>query len=351
MASPYQYYRQVIKLFLTCIVLTLVACSTNNSALNKQETDQSLVWPPAPDRPHIEYLGKLSQPADIGISKGFLAVLSSIALGDKNNGMVLPMAVVENNKQQLYVADPGVKGIHRFDRKRGRYHLIKRVGGKDFESPVSLATDESGNVYIVDSVLAKVFIIGSDDDEAVQVSMEDDFIRPTGIVIDKVSGWIYVVDTAIHKIIVFDKELKLITKFGRRGSSMGEFNYPTYIWQTKDRKLLITDSLNFRIQRFDHKGTYLDHFGSPGNAIGSLSRPKGIAQDKYGHIYVVDALFHNVQLFNSSGELLMYFGRQGNNPGEFWLPVGIYISDDDTIYLCDSYNRRVQIFKYIGDDI
>lgn len=343
------HHRMPLLLSLTVVAL-LVACSGQKPVHVKQDIETALTWPQPPNKPRIKYIGSLSTPKDLGMRKGFLDFLSEVALGKEENGMVLPMAVVENNKKQLFVADPGVKAIHRFDRESGIYRTIKRAGEKDFESPVGLAADSEGNVYVADSELAKVYFIGVDKNEATAIAFEEDFIRPTGVAVDKKNGWIYVVDTGSHSISVFNSNMSMIRKIGHRGSAAGEFNYPTYIWQNNDGEILVTDSLNFRIQRFDRHGKYLGQFGKAGNAMGDLSRPKGVAEDSLGHIYVVDSLFHNVQLFDLSGSLLMHFGRQGNEPGEFWLPVGIFISDDNTIYLCDSYNQRVQIFRYMDID-
>ncbi|MCU7905647.1 MAG: hypothetical protein KZQ76_07245 [Candidatus Thiodiazotropha sp. (ex Epidulcina cf. delphinae)] len=328
--------------------LLLGACTGRGPATVKHDASMELVWPLAPAEPRIKYIGDLSHPEDLGITKGLLGMLSAVAMGREDHSMVLPMAVVENGLQQIFVADPGVKAIHRFDRKKGRYKSIKREGGEDFVSPVGLAVDKEGKVYITDSKLAKVFVIGVGEDEASPLALEEDFIRPTGIAVDGKTGWMYVVDTGLHTISVFRSDNTLLRKFGRRGAGEGEFNFPTYIWQNRKGQLLVTDSLNFRIQRFDRHGRFIGQFGHPGNAMGDLSRPKGVAEDRYGHVYVVDSLFHNVQLFDESGSLLMNFGVQGGGAGEFWLPVGIFIGADDTIYLCDSYNQRVQLFQYIG---
>ncbi|MES9971003.1 MAG: hypothetical protein ABW092_13295 [Candidatus Thiodiazotropha sp.] len=348
--EPNRQQHTLVLLLTLSIVSLLEGCSQQNGNNLKLDPGTVITWPPAPADPRIEHIGVLAHPSDLGITKGFLDKLYELAIGKEEHGMVLPMAVVANAQKQLFVADPGIKAIHRFDRKAGKYRSIKRVGGKDFDTPVGLAADKVGNIYIADSELAKIFVIGIGDNEAAPVALDGNFVRPTGIAVDKETGWIYVVDTGLHKISVFNANRTLLKIFGGRGTGEGEFNFPTYIWKNRHGELLVTDSLNFRIQRFDRHGNFINQFGKPGNAIGSFSRPKGIAEDRYGHIYVVDSLFHNVQLFDTSGSQLMDFGNQGSKSGEFWLPVGIYVDDDDTIYLCDSYNQRVQIFKYIGEE-
>jgi DNA-binding beta-propeller fold protein YncE len=323
-----------------------ISCTSNRQIETRLEHSENLVWPPAPSVSRIKYLGSLHQPDDLGINEGLFGLLKAAAIGKEDNSMILPMAIAVND-DELFVSDPGKKGIHRFDTKRGKYKLIKRTGGKDFTSPVGMAVDEQGNILVADSELAKVFIIKSDSDYATPLALEEDFVRPTGIAVDKETGWIYVVDTGIHAIYVFKKNRSLVKKIGGRGLSDGELNYPTYIWLNKAGQLLVTDSLNFRIQVFNNYGEYLKSFGKAGNGTGDLARPKGVAEDSDRHIYVADSLFHNVQVFDESGKYLLSFGEQGQGPGQFWLPVGLTITEDDKIYVADSYNKRVQIFQYI----
>ena len=118
----------------------------------------------------------------------------------------------------------------------------------------------------------------------------------------------------------------------------------------EDGKILVTDSLNFRVQIFSSAGKYLDEFGEAGQMPGFFSRPKGIANDSDGNIYVVDALFDNIQIFSDQGTLLMDYGGPGQYFGKFWLPSGIAIDNTDKIYVADTYNKRIQIFQYLHHD-
>ncbi len=338
----------VVLFVLAVFTVMLGSCAGGGRIEREADVKGDIVWPPGESAPRIEYIGSISRPDDIEISQGFIGMLKAVAIGKEDNSMVLPMAIARNNLNQLFVADPGKKGIHRFDKKRGKYKFLKRKDDKDFKSPISMDSDNNGNIYITDSELAKVFIVKRDDDFAIPLSLAEDFVRPTGIAVDRSKGWIYVVDTGAHAIYVFNSDTSLVKKFGHRGIGEGEFNYPTYLWQKEDGTLLVTDSLNFRIQVFDRYGGYVKQFGSPGNGTGDLARPKGVAVDRHGHIYITDSLFHNVQVFDESGKFLLTFGEQGKGPGQFWLPVGITITGDDTIYVADSYNKRIQIFQYVG---
>ena len=149
---------------------------------------------------------------------------------------------------------------------------------------------------------------------------------------------------------VFDRNGNFKDAFGGRGNAPGSVNYPTYLWMDAGGELLLTDSLNFRLQRLRKDGQFVHMFGENGDRPGDLSRPKGVATDSYGHVYVVDALMHALQIFNRNGGLLLSIGQRGQAAGEFWLPNGIFITRDNLIFVADSYNKRIQVFRYIGNE-
>jgi DNA-binding beta-propeller fold protein YncE len=311
------------------------------------ENKAPLVWPAAPDAPRIAYVKTFSRPDDLGISRGFLQRLADTLFGHDESRLVRPMAVVAAG-DILYVADPGAKGVHRFDQKRGRYDLIHAAGGGPLMSPVGLALGNAGEVYVSDSALATVFVIRPGANEASPLALGTHLGQPTGIAFDSAGARLFVVDTSAHRVHVFGRDGALESSFGGRGTEGGEFNYPTLIWRTPEGRLYVTDSLNFRIQSFDDSGRFIAKFGGVGDGTGDLPRQKGVATDRYGHIYVVDSLFHAIQIFDVSGQFLLSLGGLGQERGEFRLPTGLFIGVDDKIYIADSYNQRVQVLRYIG---
>ena len=335
----------IITAFLAAFIATVVvACASTDekhSKLSKQ------VWPAPPATARIAFEQSFSTAEEFGIEKGFWQWLGDFVFGADENRMIRPMAVVSTDKRHVFVADPGVRGVHHFDTDDNSYQLIKGTEGLDLPSPVALASDGKGNVFVTDSKLAKLFIIPKGSQFVQPFELDTALVQPTGITIEPETGDIYLVDTRVHQVLVFDVSGKLINRFGKHGVLAGEFNYPTLIWQ-QNGTLLVTDALNFRIQLFDLDGNYISSFGQVGQSSGYQARPKGVASDKDGNIYVVDSLLNNIQLFNTSGQYLMTGGEQGQLPGQFWLPTGIYISPQQKIYVADSHNHRVQVFRYIG---
>ncbi|MDP1901517.1 MAG: 6-bladed beta-propeller [Rubrivivax sp.] len=306
-----------------------------------------LVWPEEVDVPaRIEYVMAFSSPEEFGIGKGLLQRVGEFFFGPSEFRLVRPMAVLAV-KGVVFVADPGARGVHRFDRAGERYDLIGAEGGTALPSPVGLAAGRDGEVYVTDSVRAAVLVIRPGAKDAVALDVAK-MRQPTGIATDVATGRLYVVDTTAHQVNVFERDGALRSSFGVRGTGDGEFNYPTQIWRDGRGRIFVTDSLNFRIQVFDDQGRFLRQFGQAGDGTGDFMRHKGVATDSYGHVYVVDALANALQIFDEAGRLLLSLGTLGRKRGEFWLPTGIHVADNDEIFVADTYNGRVQVFRYIG---
>ncbi len=341
---PHNSRRIILYAFLLTFAATLVvACASTDE---RQGNISKPVWPAPPAKARIVFEQSFSTPQELGIEKGFWQWIGDFVFGASENRMIRPMAVVTTDKRHIFVADPGVRGVHRFDTHDDSYLLIKGEKGLDLPSPVAIASDGKGNVFVTDSKLAKLFIIPQGSPFVQPFELDTELQQPTGITIEPETGDIYLVDTRLHQILVFNQKGTLINRIGKHGINNGEFNYPTLIWQ-QNGTLFVTDALNFRIQLFDLDGDYISSFGKAGQSSGYQSRPKGVATDQDGNIYVVDSLLNNIQLFDASGKYLMTVGERGQLPGQFWLPTGIFISPQQKIYVADSHNRRIQVFRYL----
>ncbi len=331
-----------------CFVVVLAACvPVVHGPIYEMEIAEP-VWPAAPSRPRLAFVMSFSGTEELGIRKNFLQQLRALIGGARQVRLVRPVAVVESSDKQLFVADPGMRGVHRFDLERGGYQLIQGENGQPLSSPVALAAGLSGEVYVTDSRLAAVYVIEPGKTVAEKVPLEALLARPTGLALDPSSGRLYLVDTGSHEVKIFARDGALLKRFGRRGTGTGEFNFPTMIWMNNAGEILVSDSMNFRTQVFDSAGNFLRQFGEAGDGAGHQAQGKGIATDSKGHVYIVDSMMHAVQVFDPSGNFLFKLGFRGEGPGEFWLPAGIFVGERDTIYVADSYNGRIQVFRYIG---
>jgi DNA-binding beta-propeller fold protein YncE len=223
--------------------------------------------------------------------------------------------------------------------------------------------------------------------------------------VDAPRGRVYVADSYLHQVVVFDLAGKVVQRIGRnagdiarkknvvalltprthgeatrlqygqaaaaaepvaahlpagyvaeprdltdnRGGAPAEFRYPSYVAVAPDGKVYVSDAMNFRVQSFDAGGRTIGAFGRLGDTPGSFARPKGLAVDSEGHVYVVDAAFNNLQIFDDQGRLLLSFGGMGRGHGQLWLPLGVHIDRQNRVYVVDRFNKRVQIYEYLSD--
>lgn len=342
----------ICTILFSIILVTLVGCATSDLETLREEPLSSAtgpVWPSPPQTPRIVYRGSISRPSDIGMKKSWLKKTMDALFGKEEAGEMLlrPYGVFADN-ERIYVTDPGIRLLHVFDIKEKKYFTITKAGKEDFLSPIGVAADKNGEIYVSDSLLKRVLLFDREGKYLRDIGSTDLFMRPAGIAIDEER--LYVVDTHGHKIFVFSKkDGSFLFSFGKNGSGRGDFNYPTNIFIDKDGLLYVTDSMNFSVQMFEKDGSFISAFGRYGDGSGDFSKPKGIAVDSEGHIYVADALFDTVQIFHKDGRLLLSFGRTGRGSGQMILPAGLFIDKKDKIYVADSYNNRIQIFQYLKE--
>jgi DNA-binding beta-propeller fold protein YncE len=201
---------------------------------------------------------------------------------------------------------------------------------------------------VSDSGLKQVFLLDRKGKLVRRIEKPGGFERPTGLAYDARRKWLYVVDTLASQVYAFDLRTGRLTQtLGNPGKLPGQLHFPTYVALDAQGRILVADSMNFRVQAFEPDGQISFLFGQQGNASGYMAVPKGIGVDGEGHIYVADSYFSVVQIFDKDGRLLLSFGGVGQAPGEFQVPTGLMVSGN-RIYVCDTQNARVQVFEYIG---
>jgi DNA-binding beta-propeller fold protein YncE len=337
---------------LIVFIYSIGACTTPERLQHNffvDESASSLQWPPPPEIPRILYLGFLKYPRETVRRDSFLQRALSGIFGEEDSrpNMLRPYGVFAHG-DRIYVTDPGSGRLHIYDRDRKQYFSIEKAGDVVLVSPIGIAVDGNRDIYVSDSLLRQVFVFDQEGKYLRKIGTPDLLQRPSGIAL--VDDRIYVVDTHRHRVVVLSQtDGSLLFSFGKKGAAHGDFNYPTNIFVSREKLIYVTDSMNFRVQIFNPDGGYLTSFGKLGDGSGNFSKPKGVAVDSEGHIYVVDAHFDNVQIFDMQGNLLLVFGSSGNGRGEFTLPAGIYIDPTDRIYVADSYNKRIQVFQYLKE--
>jgi DNA-binding beta-propeller fold protein YncE len=313
--------------------------------------DPPIVWPEPPDPARIRYIGQLATSADLNRPVGGLEALGGAIFGKKSaRAMLTPYAVCTDGGKRIFVADSNAQLVHVFDLATRRYAQWTPKKPLTFSQPVGVAYDTGlRRLYVSDSVGATIHMFDGVTGKHVGQTLPGLFQRPTGIFFDRRSKRLLVTDTTAHNVTICAPNGEPITKFGRRGERLGEFNFPTSVTVDANGIVYVCDALNFRVLQFTRDYQPIKQIGQKGDLPGYFGQPKAVACDSQNHLYVVDAQFEAVQIFNAAGQLLLNFGEEGRRAGQFWLPSGIFIDASDAILVADDYNRRVQVFQFLPE--
>lgn len=103
--------------------------------------------------------------------------------------------------------------------------------------------------------IKEVLIIPINQFGGLEVDANIQLYKPSDFVITN-KGEIVVCDAKEHNIVIFNKDGKLIRRFGRLGQGPAEFNHPEKVGLFND-KLIVSDDNNFRIQVLTMSGEYM----------------------------------------------------------------------------------------------
>lgn len=345
MLLRYKTKRQRLGRGLEAVIGILLVAIFAGCATTPKGPAQEWVWPLPPEEPRIKFIRAYCCTNDFGKS-GKDAFLAAVFGTEGDMKMSKPYGITSDEDGKMYVTDTGYDVVWVFDEEGKK---VSFLGRGRLLTPTGIAIGKDGRVFVADSKAQKVFVFDKDDQMVMALGQKPgELVNPSGLAIDPDTDRIYVANTRLHNIKVYDASNgKFLFDIGERGEKQGQLNFPTNIF-IRHRKLYVSDTGNFRVQIFDLDGKFLSTFGKIGDGLGQFARPKGIGVDSEGHIYAVDSAFDNFQIFNEDGQLLLFVGSKGTAPGTFWLPAGLHVDADDRIYIADQYNHRVQIFQYLG---
>jgi len=333
----------------TILLVSMISCF----GVGPKDLDlprERIVWPPPPAPARVEYVRSFRTPRDLGIRRNWLVrFFSYLARGRRNFQMARPYAIAVTSDGKIVVADPDARSVHVYDLERTRYKRITRAAGSLLVSPVGVAADLEGRIYVSDSYRKAIFRFDPKGEWIDTLGDEGDLLRPTGLAFDRQRNRLYVTDTLGHRLVAYSTDGEKVLDLGKRGEEAGAFNYPVAVAVDPSGRLYVTDSMNFRVQILAEDGRVLRVFGKQGYGAGDFDKIKGVALDADGHVYVVEALHDVIHVYGPEGKFLTAIGGTGTGPGEFWLPTGIHIDGSGRILIADSANHRVQMLQYLGE--
>jgi len=216
----------------------------------------------------------------------------------------VPSGIALDAQENLYVVDTARKSIVMFGRDGKQ---LNEFGDPALDRPNGLAIDSArGRMYVVDT--------GGRDGKEHNVKIYDmrgkrigliggaaggdlgQFNYPTYVTLDA-KGNVYVSDTLNARVQKFDPDGKFVTSFGQLGTNWGEFDKPKGVAVDSFGNLYVADSGWSNVQIFNPKGQVLLFFGGRGPVPGMMKNPLAMAIDKNNRIYVGDYLNHRIDVY------------------------------------------------------
>lgn len=342
---------RLLKIALAIVALPSLAAATEKPK-NQPPVDKSqLMWPLPPDKPRVKFVQELSNNFDIETKKKKSWVDKMVGNADPNATELFekPAGIATDSRGRVIFASTQRSVVFIIDQAQKKVTRVQGDRGLILQTPLGVVVDAKDNIFVSDPLQHMVLKFDPDGHLLATIGGKDGIKNPTFMAIDEGRQRLYVVDSHLHQVLVFDLvSLQLKDKIGRRGEKNGEFNFPVGIAVAPDGSLAVTDTGSCSVQVFNPDYKFVRRFGAQGNRPGEFIRPKGVAIDNEGNYWVVDAAFNNFQIFSPKGVLLMWVGQFGNVPGAFNLPMGIYIDKSQKVYVSDQLNHRLQIFQFLG---
>lgn len=175
------------------------------------------------------------------------------------------------------------------------------TGPGQYTDPRGIAAGPDGAVYVIDSVLRRLDIIGGATPGSWDLSPW--FRDPQGIAVDSQRN-VYIADLDWDLVRKFSPSGVLLLTIGRPGNGDGEFNTPISLAVDSSDHLFVSDAHNDRIQKFDHNGQFCAKWGMPGSGDGQFGIPNGVDVGPTNSVFVTDSVLDRVQKFSESPILI-----------------------------------------------
>ena len=288
-----------------------------------------------------------------------------------------PAGAAVDASGNVYVADLGNNRI----RKITPAGLVTTLAGSSFgfadgdvsvalfASPIDVAVDSAGNVYVADSWNNRIrkitpagevsTLAGGTAGSADGDGEDAQFDVPHGLTVD-MTGNVYVADRDNHRIRKVTPTGSVTTLAGStQGYTDGvgedaQFNRPLGIAVDPAGNVIVTDSNNNRIRKVTPAGevtTLAGSFQGNGDGVGTgaqFNLPTVLALDAAGNVFVADSNNHRIRKVSPAGEVTTLAGStaglvDGVGPAaQFNNPRGVAVDAAGNVFIADYNNHQIR---------
>ena len=186
-----------------------------------------------------------------------------------------------------------------------------------------IAVDAGGNVYVVDAGNGCVHVFAPNGSWRFDIGNKALFPGDMrGIAVNDALGRMYVANSQVGTIEMFDLNGTHVSTFGSLGDGAGQFgDGARELTITPNGHVWAADYADRRVEEFTATGGFVGDFPEPPEPPdpAGFASPHGVAVDpSTGDVLVADNWNQRVQRFAPDGTLLQTFGRRGS-----FLPDGM----------------------------
>jgi DNA-binding beta-propeller fold protein YncE len=306
--------------------LTLVLSLASGCATKKPAPKNFIVFPAPPEEPRIQYLMSYGSETELGEGSRF----ANFVVGEEKvyRPIWKPYGLTIRDGK-IFVCDTQAGNVSVADLATRKMRALKPQGLAAMKTPVNVAVDKDGTVYVTDTGREQVLIYDKQGSLLEALGKKDE-MKPCGIAL--AGDRLYVTDLKAHNIRVYNKASRqLLFTFPKDAKdAKASVFQPTNVAVDPNGRVCVADTGGFCVKVYDRDGNFLRSFGDLGVTPGQFTLPKGVGVDREGRIYVVDAAAAVVQLFDAEGRLLMFFGEpKSSGDAGLYLPAAITIDYDN----------------------
>ena len=215
--------------------------------------------------------------------------------------MIKPQCVAVDEKDNIYVTDSEAGKIFVFD-EQGKTRKVfgsLKWGEGFFKRPTGIAIDrETHRVYVTDTLANRVYVLDADGKVLRSFGKrggeKGEFNFPIEVQVKK--GVVMVVDAMNFRIQLFDRDGNFQAQIGASGDPAGGIYRPKGIGIDSEDHIYVVDSELGMVQVFDRQGRRLYRFGN-GTNFGQFLLPAGLFIDRNDRVYLVDSYNRRIQVF------------------------------------------------------
>jgi DNA-binding beta-propeller fold protein YncE len=215
--------------------------------------------------------------------------------------MIAPQCVAVDEKDNIYVTDSEAGKIFVFDpqgKTRSIFGSLKRGEGF-FKRPTGIAIDrKTHRVYVTDTLANCVYILDAKGRVLRRFGERGEergeFNFPVEVQVK--DGMVAVADALNFRVQLFDGDGNFQAQIGASGDPAGGIYRPRGIGIDSEDHIYVVDSELGMVQVFDRRGRLLYRFGN-GTNFGQFLLPAGLFIDSSDRVYLVDSYHRQVQVF------------------------------------------------------